>query len=263
MEGLPTAKAGWTSMTFSLINIELVKAMQRIAAHASSSLPSSPPSDGVRIQVVNETKARIEEYVKHCNPVIPQHRMTLHCSQFLLRKLDFVTRLQWLQLQHSESYEEFTTEENLVEALEILEPRLASEDDLMKQFSWAKKAYPQYHVTMYVLWHLCVKPEGLNVGRAWKAIESSYNGEQGDGCFCGFGPKSEVLVALRAKAISVREKMMNNRPEMASSFGGNGMDSRREESQPVAGSVPLIPFYDGLNIGNEDWLQWTSLFQDF
>jgi hypothetical protein len=92
----------------------------------------------------------------------------------LLRKLDFITRLQWFSLKPLASCEKFATEENLVEALEILAPRLVSEDDLLKQFARARKAYPQYYVTMYVLQHLCVKPEGPNVDRAWEAVEISF-----------------------------------------------------------------------------------------
>ena len=151
MEELPAAKSGWTSMTFSLINIELVKSMQKLATIAASSSLSSPPSEDVRASVINETRALIEDRLEGCNPVIPQHRMTLFCSRFLLRKLDFVTRQQWLLLQHSGPCEDFIAEKNLIEALEILEPRLVSEDDMLKQFAWAKKAYPQYHVTMYIL----------------------------------------------------------------------------------------------------------------
>ena len=202
MKELPAAKAGWTPMTFSLVNIELVKSMQRLAVLALSSSPSSPPREAVRAQIINETRAQIDQRLERCNSVIPQHRLTLFCSAFLLRKLDFITRQQWLSLQHPGPREDFATEEDLVEALEILEPRLVSEDDLLKQYAWARKAYPQYHVAMYVLWHLCVKPEGPSVDRAWRAMESLFSHEQWDEFTTGYGSKSAVLAALRAKAVS-------------------------------------------------------------
>lgn len=61
MEELPTAKTGLTPMTFSRVNIDLVKSMQKLAAIATSSSPSSSPSEDVRAQIINETRARIEE----------------------------------------------------------------------------------------------------------------------------------------------------------------------------------------------------------
>ena len=261
MEELPTARTGWTYMTFSLINIELVKAMQKAAADARSCLPSSLLNDRIRMQTISETRARIGEHLKHCNPVIPQHRMTLYCSHFLLRKLNFTTRQQWLLLQHPHSHQDFTTEDSLIEALELLEYRLAGEDDLLRQFSWARKAYPQYHVTMYILWHLCVKPEGPNTSRAWKAIDTLSKDEQGEELFSGFGPKSAVLAALRTKAILVRGKSGNSNSEMISEFDDNGMGLEREENQPGTAIVPPDPLGDGFDVGNEDWSQWANLFQ--
>lgn len=238
MKKLPTAKAGWTAMTFSLINIDLVRCMQRLAAIASTSSP--PPTESIRAQILNETRTQIEQRLTNCNPVIPSHRLTLHCSHFLLRKLDFVTRQQWLLLHHRTSEEaletSFTTESNLIEALEILAPRLIPEDGLLSQFAWARKAYPQYHVTMYILWHLCVRPEGPNVDRAWEAIETLFCDDEG--FTAGFGSKAAVLAALRNKALSVRRQQSRSED-----FGGEiGFD--------ISGS-------------DDGWPNWEMLAQGF
>lgn len=204
---LPTTRPGWTPMKFSLINIDLIKTMQRLAATASSSSPSFSSSEDVRKQIISETRARVEERLAHCNPVIPQHRLTIHCSRFLLRKLDFITRQQSLLIRNSGPTDDFTSEKNLIEALEILQPRFDSEDDMLKQFSWARKAYPQYHITRYILWYLCIKPEGAGVDRALEAMDTLFCGQNWEQLISGFGSMSAVVVILQAKAIAVREKI--------------------------------------------------------
>lgn len=257
MTELPSSKAGWTSMTFSLINIDLVKSMQKLAAIATSSSPPFSPTETVRTQIINEARAQIETRLENCNPVIPRHRLTILCSRFLLRKLDFITRLQWLSLQNPSPCEDFITEENLIEALEILEPRLpnVSEDDLLRQFAWARKAYPQYYITMYVLRHLCVKPAGPTIDRAWAAIDTLF--EQWDEFISGFGSKSAVLAALRAKAMSVREKM-----QARNRSSDRGLETG--ESQPGTGPLGDVSSGDfDINFDSNEWLDWTSLPQAF
>ena len=261
MQWLPAANEGWTAMTFSLINIDLAKSMQILADVAASSSPSSPPSEDVRAQIIKKTKLLIEKLLAHCNPVIPYHRMTLLCSRFLLRKLDFVTRLLWSLLQRADPHTDFATEENLIEALEILKPRLYSEDGLLKQFAWARKAYPQYYVTMYVLWHLCVKPDGPSVEKAWETVQSLFSSELWDQSTVGFGSKSAVLVALRAKAMSVRDKIRKAKASHRSSRLGFGGSAEGED-------FSAYHFGDGdgdeLDLGDTDeWSDWAALVQGF
>ena len=261
MQYLPAAKEGWTAMTFSLINIDLAKSMQTLADVAASSSPSSPPSDDVRAQVIEKTKLHMEKWLAHCNPVIPHHRMTVLCSRFILRKLDFVTRLQWSLLQRADPHTDFATEKNLTEALEILKPRLYSEDGLLKQFAWARKAYPQYHVTMYVLWHLIVKPEGPSVEKAWETIESQFSSELWDESTVGFGSKSAVLVALRAKAMSVRDRIRKAKTsERNSGLGFGGLAEGEDFSACRFGDVDG----DEVDFGDTDeWTEWAALVQGF
>lgn len=261
MQWLPAAKEGWTAMTFSLINIDLAKSMQTLADIAASSSASSPPSEEVRAQVITKAELRIEKWLAHCNPVIPHHRMTLLCSRFLLRKLDFVTRLQWSLLRRADPHTDFATEKNLTEALEIMMPRLYREDGLLKQFAWVRKAYPQYYVTMYVLWHLCVKPEGPSVEKAWETVESRFTSELWDESTVGFGPKVAVLVALRAKAVSVRERIQKAKLSERSSglgFGGSA------ESEDFSAHGLRDGEGDELDLGDTDeWSDWAALAQGF
>lgn len=270
MEDAPAVRPGWTPMTFSLINIELGKTMQRLASLAASSTASSPPSEGLRLQILDKTRSHAEQWLIHCNPVIPQQRLTLYCTRFLLRKLSFVTRLQWILLQQRAGInQDFATEDNLEEALEILGPNLYTEDGLLRQFGWTKRAYPQYHVTMYVLLHLCVKPECEQVERAWDAVEAFFADEMSAGDSVGFGPKLSVLAVLRQKAMAVRNKVQSRRP--AGNVGGGdrevGIDSGEglvecnNSSAGLEGNMAGHEFE--LNPNMDEWPDWATLVQDF
>jgi len=92
MQQPPEPKAGWTAMTFSLINIDLAKTVQKLLTLAASSSPSSPREE-IRAQIMKDCKIRMENWLSYCNLVIPQQRLALSCSRFAFRKLDFTTRL--------------------------------------------------------------------------------------------------------------------------------------------------------------------------
>ena len=266
MEDLPSPRTGWTSMTFSLINVELILAIQKLAAAAAS----SSLSEDVRIRIVNGTKAWIEERLQHCNPVIPIQRQTIHCSRHLVRKLEFVTRQQCCFLRNrGGSCADFATDENLLEALEILEPRLFYQDELLKQFAWASKAYPQYNIIMYVLWHLRLKPEGLYVDRAWTVTDAFFARELGHDLAEGVSSKSAVLAVLRAKALSFRRKeqttdSVENTEDKLRRPGSESKEALLEDefmSAYLRGDTGFDEF-DFDSIGAE-WSDWDALMQDF
>lgn len=275
-------------MTFSLINIELSKSMQRLCALASepscSSSPPSPPSEEARARIIEEAKAYTEKRLEKCNPSIPQQRLTLRCSGFLLRKLDFVTKLQWSILRHGGPrrvgpHAEFATDQNLSEALGIMERKIDGvgdiADGLLAQFAWVGRAYPQYHATMYVLWHLCVRPEGPSAEKAWAAVDAEFSAEMQDRFAVGHASKRSVLAALRSKALLARGRA---RGGAGPAFvGPNGRDVNLESpprSEPPRSEHPVPGLSEGLYNGAEDgefpysdgdveWPDWTTLVQGF
>ncbi|KAF4460924.1 fungal specific transcription factor [Fusarium albosuccineum] len=212
MEKLPASRKTWTSMTSSLINVDLFKSLHRLISVATAASPSSPPREEVRAQVITEAKASIEGWLQYCNPAISRQRLTMHMSRFMLRKMDLISRQQWQLLRCPGSREAFATEENLVEALETLDLGLTpAKDEMMKPFVWLCRAYPQYHLALYILWHLCVKPEGPSIERAWEAVDGIYLGELTNGLFGGVGPKAMVLRILKTKATALREQIQRKK----------------------------------------------------
>lgn len=271
MKEAPPPRPGWTPMTFSLIHILFGRALQKLACVAASSTASSPPSEETRLQILEEVRLQSEKWLAHCNPVIPQQRLTLYCTRILLRKINFTTRLQWILLQQRAGInQDFVTEENLTEALDILWPKLYSEDGLLTQFSWTRRAYPQYNVTMYVLLHLCVKPEGDQVEKAWGVIEAFFAEEMSAGDNVGFGPKLSVLAVLRDKAIAVRNKVHNRRPTGNVGAGdarGPSADSSEglvEDNSSTAEPEGSTAGHDfELHMNMDEWPDWATLVQDF
>ncbi|KAF3766365.1 hypothetical protein M406DRAFT_290817 [Cryphonectria parasitica EP155] len=269
----PKPREGWTTMTFSLIAIELFKTMQTLAAMAATSPPTSPPSEAVRAKTIQELRARLDEWMAWCNPVIPQQRLTLFCARFLLKKTDFVTRLQWILLQQRAGlHSDFATEENLDVALEILERKMYKDDGLLKQFAWTRRAYPQTNVMLYVLLHLCVKPEGPLIDRAWGAIEAFFAEDVPREPATGLGPKLLVLVVLRKKAVAVREKLHSRRPGLGRDGAPEPGLALGEHSSstsvagvggPAVGLEHTVADEYGLDNSLVDWPDWAALVQDF
>ena len=266
---LPPVKSGWTPMTFSLINIDLEQAMQELSVIITSSSRSSPPTEAQRIQIITKVSTKVDSRLQHCNPVIPQHRLTLLCSRFLLRKLEFISHQQFLCLQSPGPREDFATEEFLLEALGLLEPRLDIEDDLLLQFAWARKAYPQYHIAMYVLWHLCVRAEGPSVQRAWRAVEKFFSEEHWHGQSEDPGVKSKVLTALQVKALSLRQQTMTpvSGVDLHISRDATGLEAGENPSRTHDNPIYLLGNVGsgdlGFDVGSDEWPNWATLAQAF
>ena len=60
---------------------------------------------------------------------------------------------------------------------------------MLRQFVWvgAGRSHGNPHVRCYVLWHLCIRPEGPTVERAWAAIDAVFSSEIYEGATIGLG----------------------------------------------------------------------------
>ena len=208
MKELPVVEPKWSETTFSLISIETNHALQRLYQMASPF--NTLPSESTRKEVVDHLREHIENYLKHCNPDIPIQRATILFARLLIRKLDFVSRQQWLSRSNPERRESHATEENMVDACEILDLNLEIQtDDLLKGFHWSFETYPPYHLLLYLLWHLCVKPVGPSVERAWTAVEGTFALEEANQRISTGRPgcKWAVLKMLKEKASRIRNSV--------------------------------------------------------
>ncbi|KAK5052098.1 hypothetical protein LTR84_002902 [Exophiala bonariae] len=269
MTELPPAKSSWTAMSFSLIHIKISQAMQELGQVLSSRSMTSSQMYSQRAKIIAETQEWVEARLAQCNPVIPRHRMALSCSRWLIQKLDFITRTQWLMLKKTRCRQHLATDEHLLEALEILEPRLMNKDDLLEQFAWVRKVFPQYYVSMYILWHLCVKPEGPHVARAWRTVDCVLSGEIWNEITTGVGPKSAVLMALRTKAVTLRDSLQSRSSESSGSANhhesGMGMENWSSKTEVQLDSQPSETLGEDFDfeIDSDAYPDWNFLAQEF
>lgn len=105
--------------------------------------------------------------------------------------------------------------------------------------------------------------------RAWGVIETLLCDEQWDDFTSGFGPKSEVLAAFRANAISVTEKLQTrnlggNVKNSSSHLGlGTGEDVSRTGIVPACLPGNLGSDEFSFDIESDEWPNWATLAQDF
>ncbi|GJD01330.1 fungal specific transcription factor [Colletotrichum higginsianum] len=272
MRELPPPRPGWTQLTIVLINIQSGRTWHRLATMASS-WAERPTPESVRAQIVRELHDYAEGFLRNCNPVIPQQRQTMLVARFIIRKLDLVTRQQWLHLEHPEARESFATEENLQEALGILEAGMSlASDELLRPYRWSMRAYPPYHMLLYVLWHLCVKPEGPSVDKAWRAVDEHSALIRQVSSGSGPAAKMTILDALRAKALAVRQRLAQQNEgdgegagdavgdvEAAGNADKEAYPTPRAEDRPDAdGQDPSL-----YGSAGAEGMDWSSMMQDF
>ncbi|OIW27881.1 hypothetical protein CONLIGDRAFT_655572 [Coniochaeta ligniaria NRRL 30616] len=270
---LPDNRGRWTEMSLPLIMKEHCLARRRLYQVIPPSA-SSIPSEAVRKEIVDKTIAHCEEeYFQYFNTVIPVQRAAMLMGRAVLGKLEFVSRLQWLSMANQNTTRGLlSTDETLAEACQILEygTQLQS-DELLRNYRWISDVYPQYHVLLYVLWRLCVRPTGPSVDRAWVHVEKSFDVEFGR---IGFetappGSKWTVLKAFREKAVRIRQMVAEGK---ATGNGkGTSSDIPQDSAAAAAGGngdatgTGTGGLEDGFSWPPEDadLPDWNELVEDF
>ncbi|EFQ34389.1 fungal specific transcription factor domain-containing protein [Colletotrichum graminicola] len=269
MKELPPPRRGWTLVTSALIHIQCSRAWHHLAALAAS-WDERPTPESVRAQTLRELHEYAEGFLQQCNPVMPQQRQTILVARLIIRKLDLVTRQQWLHLEHPEARESFATEENLVEALEIIELWMSiASDELLQSYRWSLAAFPQYHMLLYLLWHMCVKPEGPSVERAWRAINMSLGIIRSVGAGISQAAKTTILDALRVKALAIRQGLaqQSGGGSEGEQEGGGGSGSVEVDGSAVRDrSLTPGATEETVEAGKPDevtdGIDWTTAMQD-
>lgn len=204
MQEPPSPQPRWSEATFSLIIVETSYTVRRLHKIRQSCI-SPAECELKRKEIITNLKNTIEElYLCHCDLNIPIQRATSMLARILVAKIDFATEQQWQSLA---GLEQQATEEKLIRACEILEMSIQIlEDDLLRGFRWVMGSYQQYYVLTYAIWHLCSKPHGPTVERAWKVVDNSLQLGASKACSSERGSKWTILELLREKAKKIREQ---------------------------------------------------------
>jgi hypothetical protein len=93
---IPTEKAKWTAMSFSLLMMKTSHVLKQLYRTPTASL-STAPSESSRDRILNELKKHIDStYLKFCDPNIPIQKATLLCSRLMVGKVEFLLPQQCL-----------------------------------------------------------------------------------------------------------------------------------------------------------------------
>ncbi|KAM0513293.1 hypothetical protein ACHAPE_007945 [Trichoderma viride] len=259
MRELPPSHSGWTKMSLPLTCMEVAQTLQAMAN--LSMTPSGPtPKEVIRSNLLTQLRSRVEQYIKPCNPVIPIQRMAMKTALAMVHKIDFVTRQQLANLENPDKRNTFATEANLLSALRCLEIHLELwGDELLRPYRWCMHGHPQYHMLLYVLWHLCVSPSGPSVERAWVIVAKQFELEEVRMSMAVSSPalKAIILRRMRKKAEMIRQSLFNGSETPGSTSEGveeTPEEEEMEDSLPEA--VMDVRRFDGENV------DWNSLMQN-
>ncbi|TXC01061.1 hypothetical protein FocTR4_00008099 [Fusarium oxysporum f. sp. cubense] len=207
MKELPPSRPDWTRMTLPLCCNQSSQAWAQLFQMSGSA--DGIPDEDVRRRLIKDAVEKVEGILQRCNPVIPEQRMTIRTARLILCKVDVVTRRQWQILRSPDDRQPpMATEAEVTEAVELLElsNSMWQDDDLIA-FQWLARAFPQYHIMLFILRHLCVCPRGELAKRAFTAVEIhlGYFKTSGNGPLNGL--KWTVLTTLRERAFLLMQKV--------------------------------------------------------
>ncbi|RGP64700.1 hypothetical protein FSPOR_7790 [Fusarium sporotrichioides] len=240
MKELPPSRPDFTRMTLPLCNCQASRAWAQIFQMSLS--PEGVPSEDARKKVIQEAMDKVEGILQRCNSIIPEQRMQMRISRLVLRKVDLVSRRQWQALRQPDDRECLATETDVAEAVDLLE--LANDmwrDEDMIAYRWIARAYPQYHMMLYILRHLCVRPGGPLASKAFAAVDMHLESFRLSGGGPLNGLKWTVLTTLRDRALVLMQRVEKESRE------------RQVESENLQGVVD----------GDLATLDWTTILEEF
>jgi hypothetical protein len=247
MKELPPSRPDYTRMTLPLCNNQASRAWAQIFQMSCS--PEGLPSEDARKQVIKETMDKVEGILQRCNPIIPEQRMQMRISRLILRKVDLVSRRQWQTLRHPDDRVCLATESDVAEAVDLLEHANDMwRDEDMIPFRWIARAFPQYHMMLYILRHVLVSPRGPLASRAFAAVEMHLESFKLGGGGPLNGLKWTVLMTLRDRAFLLmqresRERQVENEMDVEGGKDGGNVEERVE--------------------GDLGMLDWNTILEEF
>ncbi|KAK7756072.1 hypothetical protein SLS62_002015 [Diatrype stigma] len=267
MTKLPTPSLGWTEMTLSLVGMEMFRAWTQL----QTAITSSPPPDrAVRDKIISDWKIRVEPHIQRCNPIVPIQRMTIFVFRFTFTKFDIVSRQQWACIEHPKQ-PDFTSEA-LEQACETLQMVIdAWDDELLFDYRWLYRSFTQYHLPLYILWHLCLRPQGPCVARAWEVIDALFRLQEAGTLQLSAsanGSKWAVIKVLREKASLIREAVHNRDKTIHAATSAMQLHEEAVVEQTtdgaeinvdIANDPELSQFLDPLPDWNTFWLEEFNL----
>lgn len=268
----PVERQVFTRMTFQVVNTEVSHAFHK-TLYPSDAVFEPGERMALRDEAFRRLHARLDPLFKSCQPVVPLQKFCLSIGSAIAHKMDLVTRQRVANLETPDDRDSFATEANLDAACTALEKNIEIwHDELMRPHKWSQRVHPQYFLVLYVLWHLCTRPDSPQADRAWEVVDAMFRVEQQrlTHAFGGRSLKRVVLERLRKKAEAVRTSVMADRNESKEAENPETMNEMRADDLNFdIGDLPNRGTMD--DQFNSDWFDlpdgmavpnWNTLVSD-
>ena len=164
MTDMPEPHAGWTEVSFSL--------MQTETGRAALQAEAQPDVDG-KLKVIDACEATIrDKYTRYCDGSNPVHWLAQHVASVLILEL----RLKVIgQRTTTGPGRNMLRQQLFFAALDVLEipHRLEREPDALR-WSWLLQAYMQFVPLRFVLDELCYREPSESTNFAWSVVDKAW-----------------------------------------------------------------------------------------
>ncbi|KFZ06956.1 hypothetical protein V501_06915 [Pseudogymnoascus sp. VKM F-4519 (FW-2642)] len=198
----PSARKGWTEMSFCLIRFGIAN---------TSRLLESDLSQSQKERMINECGFKIQrDHLRYCDNSQPIHWLAQHVSYVMISEM-------WIKLYNDEwlsnntsSGIHVTRNQILLTAIDIVDtPRRLEAEPQAKRWKWLLTAYLQYHPLSFLLKELCHSRQSDTLERAWAATEDAFKRWTDDNKTSKNG---KFLLEMLEKAKAVRAQISERQP---------------------------------------------------
>ena len=198
----PTARKGWTEMSFCLIRFGIAN---------TSRLLEGDLSQGQKEKMINECSIKMQmDHLRYCDNSQPIHWLAQHISYVMISEM-------WIKLYNDEwlsnnfsSGIHVTRNQILLTAIDIVDtPRRLEAEPQAKRWKWLLPAYLQYHPLAFLLNELCHGQQSDILERTWTVTENAFKRWTDDNKTSKNG---EFLLKMMDKAKSIRAQAIEHHP---------------------------------------------------
>lgn len=249
----PKERIGCTQMTFCLIRYELSSTFRRINYQPPAG--QGPGFAGTSLEEkekwINDCHERLEHrYLKHCDMTVPLYWVTATVARLMLSKMWLMVYHPFQRLNGGADLPQETKDRLFGTSLESVEYSVLLEtESRTSKWSWLFRTYVQWHAMAFLLSELCIRTQGEEVERAWRAVNTTFSrwGE-----VAGDSKKSHLWKPLRklmATARAARDRAMvvdGEIPANPSAYSVTHSRFRWEQKRLSSGSITPLSGINGI-----------------
>jgi hypothetical protein len=244
----PTERVGCTEMTFCLIRFEVSVTVRRLTYIPPGAGPCNEHASGQTLQdkerLIDALHKRLEErYLQYCDMSVPIYWVTATVARLIMAKMWLVVHHPLQRQDRGASLPQDTRDRLFLTSIEVIEfSRLLETHESTEKWGWLFRTYMQWHAVAFVLSELCIRPRSPAVERAWRAVESVYDGWDSSSGSGKRGMLWRPMRKLMTKARSVRAQQARVHNKNAPVFPKDGSIGPHypNQSATLDGVYPIL-----------------------